>query len=322
MAIHFGIIGLGEIAKRFAGVLHTIENIELTAVASKDSKKAVQFAEKYHAAKYYTSYEDLMTDEDVDIIYIALTHNFHFEAVKKCLEHKKAVICEKPLVTNYADALELIQLSQKNQVLLMEAMWTRCIPTFQKAKEWILNGSIGTPKLVHASFSFNTPFNPENRLYNPDLAGGSLYDAGVYPIEFAIGILDETPTMTQGSASFCPTGVDDFVAMNMCFESGALAALSCGISANSSQNAFVYGTEGYVVVYDFLGSHKCERYDNQNQLMDSFEMDFEDGFVFEIQHVCQLMKEKQIESPLIPHKDSLACAGVFDTLKQQFKEQK
>ncbi|BCJ99541.1 Gfo/Idh/MocA family protein [Anaerocolumna chitinilytica] len=318
MSIHFGIIGLGSIANRFASVLNKAEDTVLTAVASREMKRSQEFAKKYGAAKAYDNYKMLIEDDEIDIIYVALTHNFHYEIVKQCILNGKAVLCEKPFVTTKQDAMELINLAREKKVLLMEAMWTRCIPTFQKAKEWVVNGLVGKPQLVQASFCFHFPFEKEHRLFNPDLAGGALYDAGVYPLEFATGILGENPVTVQGIAHKCATGVDDFSVMNLGFESGALASLSCGLNASVSQDAFVYGTEGRVVIYDFLGSHKCERYDNNNQLVESFSQDFEDGFIYEIQHICELFRENKYESPLIPLEDTLACAEMFDTLINQW----
>lgn len=318
MTVRFGIIGLGVIAERFAAVLKTAEDTVLTAVASREMARSEKFAAKYAAAKAYDNYMDLIQDDEVDIIYVALTHNFHYDIVKKCILNGKAVLCEKPFVTSKKDAEELISLAQEKQVLLMEAMWTRCIPTFQKAKEWVDKGLIGKPQLVQAAFCFHFPFDKEHRLFNPDLAGGGLYDAGVYPLEFATGILGENPVTVNGIAHKCATGVDDFAVMNLGFASGALASLSCGLNARVSQDAHVYGTEGRIVVYDFLGSHKCERYDADNQLTESFTIDFEDGFLYEILHICELFRNKKLESPLIPLEDTKACAGMFDTLMEQW----
>lgn len=318
MNVRFGIIGLGGIASRFAKVLNTAEGVELVAVASREMVRSEAFAEKFHAKKAYDSYLDLITDSEVDVIYIALTHNFHFEIAKLCLNNGKGVICEKPFFINKKEAEELVALSKEKNVLMMEAMWTRFIPAFKKAKEWVQSGKIGDVKLVNVSFCFNMPFDPESRLYDPKVAGGSLYDAGVYPIEFTTGILGENPTQVNGLASFSKTGVDDFVAMNMSFESGALATLSCGITANTNRDARIYGTTGNIIVYDFLGSKKCELYDNENNLKECFEEDFEDGFSYQIEHFTNLYCNNKIESEIIPHKDTVACAGIFDELMKQW----
>lgn len=318
MKIKFGIIGLGAIAARFASVLNTVEGVELVSVASRDQNKAEDFAKKFGAKKAYNSYDDLVTDSEVDVVYIALTHNFHFEAIKLCLNNKKGVLCEKPLAINKKDADELVALSKEKNMLLMEAMWTRFIPAFKKAKEWVSSGRIGDVKLVNASFCFNVPFNPENRLFNPNLAGGSLFDAGVYPIEFTTGILGENPTLVNGFCKVGKTGVDEFVTMNMSFESGALATLSCGITGNTNRDAYIYGTTGYVVVHDFLCSKKAEIYDNKNELVEKFEEDFKDGFIYEIQHFEDLYRNNKIESDIVPLKDTVACAGIFDELMNQW----
>lgn len=318
MNVRYGIIGLGSIASRFAKVLNTATGVDLVAVASRDKVRAETFAQKFHATKAYDNYLDLINDSEVDVVYIALTHNFHHDIAKLCLNNGKGVLCEKCMVTNKKDAEDLAALAKEKNVLLMEAMWTRFIPAFKKAKEWVHSGKIGAVKLINASFSFNMPFEAESRIYNPELAGGSLYDAGVYPIEFTTGILDENPTQVNGLATFSKTGVDDFVAMSMKFKSGALATLSCGVTANTNRDAHIYGTIGNIVVYDFLGSRKCELYDNDNKLVECFEESFEDGFIYQIEHFTDLYRNNKIESEIIPLKDTIACAGVFDELMKQW----
>lgn len=317
--IRYGIAGPGEIAKRFARVLQTVDGAELVAVASSDQGRADDFAKEFNVAKSYEGYEALVEDDSVDAVYIGLIHNKHFEVARMCLNHGKAVICEKPLVLTEREAVYLSELAHEKNVLLMEAMWSRCIPTFLKAKEWIAEGKIGDVKLVQASFCFNFPYTPEHRLYNPELAGGSLYDAGVYPIEFTTGILGENPISVTGKAHFSPTGVDDFVSMSMAFESGALASLSCGITAYTNQDGVIYGSDGRVIVYGFLGSKKCQRFDNEGKLMETFEVEYEDGFIYQIQHFNELFRAGSIESPIIPHKDNIATSAIFETLMNDFK---
>lgn len=318
MNVKFGIIGLGGIATRFASVLNSVEGIELISVASSDKTKAEVFANKFGAKKSYNSYVDLVNDAEVDVVYIALTHNLHFEAVKLCLNNKKGVLCEKPLSLNKKDIDELTALSKEKNVLLMEAMWTRFVPAFKKAKVWVNKGKIGDVKLINASFCFDVPFDPENRLFNPKLAGGSLFDAGVYPIEFTTGILGENPTLVNGFCKIGKTGVDEFVTMNMSFESGTLATLSCGFTTNTNKDATIYGTNGHIVVYDFIGSRKSELYDKENKLVECFEEDFVDGFIYEIKHFEDLYRNKKTESDIIPFKDTIACAGIFDELMNQW----
>lgn len=319
MNVRFGIIGLGYIAHRFAKVLNTVEGVELAAVASTDPERAKNFAEEFGAERFYADYESIVKDPMVDVIYIAQTHDLHYEIIKLCLNNSKGVICEKPMVLTEKQAVEVTKLAGTKKVLLMEAMWSRFIPTFKKAKEWLADGRIGTVKLVQASFCFDFPYDPAHRLYNPKLAGGSLYDAGVYPIEFTTGILGENPVEVKAVATHCESGVDDFVAMSLKFESGVVASLSCGLRASTKQNAFIYGDEGYVIVYDFLGSKKAELYNNENHLIEVFVADFEDGFIYQIQHFAQLYKNGQLESPVVPHKDNIATSAIFEAIKKQIK---
>ncbi len=320
MNVRFGIIGLGGISNRFASVLNTVEGVELAAVASSDEARAVEFAKKHHASRASKSYTDLLEDKGVDVVYIGLTHNFHYDIIKLCLTYGKGVICEKPMTLREKDAQELAALAKEKNVLLMEAMWSRFTPAFIKAKEWVNIGKIGRIKLIHASFCFNFPFDPSHRLFNPALAGGSLYDAGVYPIEFTTGILGENPKQVSGFASFCETGVDDYAAFTMSFESGTLASLSCGITAVTNRDVHIYGTDGHIIVYDFLGARKCELLDNDNNLIERFETSFDDGFIFEIEHFADLFRNGKTESDVMPLKDSIACAGVFDELMRSWKQ--
>jgi predicted dehydrogenase len=318
MDLRMGIVGLGIIAERFAAVMKNAKAVALTAVAARDRAKAEAFARRFGAAKACSSYLDLIRDEEVDAVYIALTHNYHYEIARLCLEAGKAVICEKPLVTTKKEAESLAALARSRKLLLMEAMWTRCIPAFRKARQWVGEGKIGAVKLVEAGFCFKAPFEPEGRIFNPKLAGGGLYDAGVYPIEFATGILGENPDRIGGFASIGVTGVDEYASISLGFPSGALASLSCGVTAAAPRDAKVYGSEGSVVLHDFLGARKCERFDPEGRLAESFEEDFADGFIYQIEHFASLRREGKTESGLIPLADSIACAGVFDELRKQW----
>ncbi len=317
MNVKFGIIGLGGIAHRFAKVIKTMEDVELIAVASSDENRARAFAGEYGVGKYYQDYVSLVDDSNVDVVYIAQTHDRHYELIKLCIEHGKGVLCEKPMVLSEQQAIEVSELSKRKKVLLMEAMWSRFIPTFQKAREWVLAGEIGAVGMVQASFSFHFPYDPTHRLYNTETAGGSLYDAGVYPIEFTTGILDEQPSEVKATATFSENGVDDSVAMIMKFNSGAQATLSCGFRAQTCGDAYVNGDNGYIVVYNFLGSPKVERYNSDRQLCETYEAQFEDGFYYEIQHFAELFKAGKIESEIVPHKDNIATARIFENIMKQ-----
>jgi len=318
MTVRFGIAGLGLISTRFATALNMIEGVELAAVAARDQSRSNAFAQKFNAKRAYRNYLDLMTDNNVDIIYIGLTHNFHFDVAKACLEHHKAVLCEKPMVLTRKDAEELVALAERNQTLLMEALLTRCLPSFQKAREWVRQERIGQVNLIIADFSFKTDFNPESRLFDPNLAGGSLFDVGVYPINFTIGILREYPEAVDGLARLASTGVDESAAFTLRFSSGALANLTCGFNVNALGPACIYGTRGHVVLENCYGPRTCELFDEGNNLLDRYDDPVTDGFIHQIHHCADLFRQGKLQSDLIPWQDTIACTGIFDTLRKKW----
>ena len=315
--VRFGIIGLGAIAHQFARVLNTASGVTLAAVAARDFGRAEQFKTQYGATRAYDRYRALAEDPEVEAVYIALTHNFHYEVAKLCLEHGKHVLCEKPFCLRAAEVRELAALAAANQLTLMEAMWTRCLPAFQQARAWVRDGRIGPVRLIQAAFCFNAPYRPEGRLFNPALAGGALLDVGVYPIEFAMGMLDEHPVQVEAVCHLCATGVDDCTAMSLRFPGGAVAALACGIAGAASTDATVAGAAGRIVVYDFFGTKKCALFDRDNRLLETFERPVAEGFIYEIEHFAGLVRTGTLESPLIPLRDTIACAEVFDRIRAQ-----
>lgn len=320
MKTQFGIIGCGGIAARFAKAIGLVENAELHAAAARDLTRAEAFAEKFGAKNAYGSYQELAMDPAVEIVYISLIHNLHYEAAKLCVEHGKAVICEKPFFISEEEGMALQALSKEKNILVMEAMWTRCLPAFIKARQWVQSGAIGKIKYVDAAFCFHFPFNDEtksNRLYNPETAGGALLDAGVYPYEFITGILGEKPSEIKAVIQKAPTGVDETVAMSLRFDSGALASGVTSIGVKVSDTAHVYGTGGTIKLYHFLSCRKCELYNEQDELVECFEDGQEEGFVYEIQHVIELYKSGQIDSPLIPIQDSIDFARAADRIRRE-----
>lgn len=317
MKIKFGIIGLGVIAKRFASALQLVEDAELVGVASRDKAKSEQFAKDYNAKIAYESYEDLLKNSDADVIYIATTHNFHYEIAKLCISYKKGILCEKPFFTNKKEAEEIFILAKVNNTFIMEATWTRCLPAFLKAKEWVNSKRIGDLKIIDIYFCFYREYNIESRLYNPYLAGGALYDIGVYAIEFITGITGNTPKKLNSIATKAESGVDNCVSMQMLFDNDVIGNATCSISISIEREASIFGTNGYIKLNSCCSAKKCEIFDNEHNLIESFEDDEEEGFVYQIRHVVKLLNENKLQSDLIPMRDTIDCAEIFDKVKIQ-----
>ena len=192
--IKWGILGCGRIAGKFAADLKLVEDAELVALGSRSMEKASAFAETYPAKKIYGSYEELAADPDVDAIYIATPHSHHHEHTLLCLQHHKAVLCEKAFAINARQASEMIREARERKVFLMEALWTRYLPIYGQIREWLDAGLVGDVKYLNATFGFVAPKAEDDRWYSPELAGGTLLDMGIYPITVSQWVVGENPS--------------------------------------------------------------------------------------------------------------------------------
>ena len=232
--VRWGILGPGGIAASFAADLSLVPRAELAAVGSRSQATADAFAERFGFARAHGSYADLAADPDVDVIYIATPHAFHAEAALLCIEAGKAVLVEKPITLDLADAMRLVAAAREKGVFLMEAMWMRLNPAIRKIKELVEDGTIGWVSSIHADFGLQGPFDAEHRLRNPELGGGALLDLGVYPINFAHLIMG-APASVQAWAHLTPERVDEHTGVLLGWEAGAVGALTCSINGQSRE---------------------------------------------------------------------------------------
>jgi len=318
--LRFGILGLGDIAKRFARVLRTSESGELYAAASRTLEKAEAFAKEYGAKKAYGSYEELVKDPMVDAVYVAIPHNFHFDASLLAITHGKAVLCEKPMTVTREEAEKLFAAAKEHNVLLSEAMWSHTIPTYLKAKEWIAQGKIGKLRFIDAAFCFAVPIEFGTRHYDPARAGGSLLDAGVYPVEFAIGMVGKAPSAVKAAQLKAPTGVDEFSTVTLDFDGEVLANCVSAVGLRTINDGYLYGTEGYIHLPNFISPKKAVLYGKGNEPIEEFAVDFADGFSFEIDRFAEAYFKGLKENPYIPAWETVACAAVFDESFRQWTE--
>jgi predicted dehydrogenase len=254
MKIKWGIISTGRIASIFAGQLNDSENGELFAVASRTEEKAEAFAGKFNAARFYGTYSDLISDPDVDVIYIATPHPMHKEWAIKSADAKKNVLCEKPMTMNYKDTREVIEAAKRNNVFLMEAFHYRCHPQTAKVLELIRGGAIGEVKSISANFSFNGEFSPSNRTVNHDLGGGGILDVGCYCVSMvrliagnAIGKDFADPLCVKAVGKIGEESrIDEYSSACMEFPGGIIAQLSSGVQLHRENVVWIYGTKGRI----------------------------------------------------------------------------
>jgi predicted dehydrogenase len=254
--IRWGILGTGLIAREFAQGLRSVADAQLLAIGSRTLATADECARQLGVPRAYGSYEDLLKDADVDVVYVATPHTRHKEDCLLCLEAGKAVLCEKPFTINAQEAREIIALAKEKQLFCMEAMWMRFMPLMQKVKEMINSGVIGEVRMITADFGYPSAYNPENRFFNLQLGGGALLDRGVYPLSLAFYILGE-PAHIVSQAGIGQTGVDEQAAIILSYPQGQLAVLSTTLRGETSNEAAIIGTRGKITIHPpFYRPHK------------------------------------------------------------------
>lgn len=245
--IRWGILGTGTVATQFIEGLQSVPNAQLWAIGSRTIEKAQKFANIFRAPKAYGSYEELVKDPDIDVVYIATPQTRHKDDSILCLKAGKAVLCEKPFTVTSQEAREVMAVAQEKQVFCMEAMWMRFMPLIQEVRRLIQSGDIGDVKLLTADFGYPTEFDPKNRFFNPELGGGSLLDRGVYPLSLAFLLLGK-PSQVSGSPCIGETGVDNQSAMILHYDNGAMAVLHSTLQSFSSNQALIIGTRGKIAI--------------------------------------------------------------------------
>ncbi|RUT30545.1 Gfo/Idh/MocA family oxidoreductase [Paenibacillus zeisoli] len=316
--VKWGILGTGWIAQQFADDLAYVENAECLAVGSRSLESASQFADAHGAARAYGSYEELAADADVDVIYVATPHPFHKDNTLTSLLAGKAVLCEKPFTVNSAELEEMIKLAREKKLFLMEAMWTRFLPSIVKVREWIRKGRIGEVQLVKAEFGFKMDWNPEHRLLNPDLGGGALLDTGIYPVSFASMIFGAAPKGISSTSRMGTTGVDEQFSILLDYGSGKSALLSGAISLGMTNDAYIYGTEGYIRIPSFLNAKTAALHVGEEEAEVFTDNRQSAGYNYEAEAVGQYLREGQLESPVISLDESLGIMKLLDEVRAQW----
>ncbi len=306
-------MGTGGIARTFTSDLRHLGH-EVAAVGSRAKETAEEFAGRFGIERAYASYEALAADDRVDVVYVATPHNFHHAAARLCLEAGRAVLVEKPLTTNAADAEDLAALARDRGLFAMEAMWTRFNPLVVRLRELVTDGAIGDVTAVYADFAEAVGFDPEHRLWSPGLAGGALLDLGVYPVSFASMLLGE-PDRVQAVATKAPTGVDASTGILLGYASGAVAALHCGFLGASSQTATVVGTAGRIEVGSPFWVPTAMTVHRAGAEPETHALDLNgDGYTYQAEEVARCVEAGLTESPAMPLDETVAILRTLDLI--------
>ncbi|MGF1555656.1 Gfo/Idh/MocA family protein [Paucihalobacter sp.] len=315
--IHWGIIGLGNIAHKFAEDLLKVPRCELVAVASRSKAKSKAFAETFKAKKAYANYEELLQDPKVNAVYIATPHTYHFEHALLSLKYGKAVLCEKPFAMHTAQVQTMITAAKAHNLLLMEALWTNFLPHYKKALEVIHVGAIGKILHLEADFGFHPSYDGESRVFKKELGGGSLLDIGIYPIFAALSSLG-MPKKIEARASFFENGADSSCDMHFKYNDKVEAKLHSTFLANTDTKAVFTGTCGVLEIHGRF--HQPSSFTvtlkDEEPVTYHFKVPYH-GYFYEIDHFNQLLRQNKTESDVMTFQRSLNLMELLDTVRSK-----
>jgi predicted dehydrogenase len=296
-----------------------LEDCTLLAAASRTAGRAETFTTAFGIERTYTDYESLACDPDIDVVYIATTHNFHFENIKLCLEQGKHVLCEKPFTVNAQQAKILAALAQQQACFMMEAVWTRFLPAIEQLSVLLAQGMIGDVQTITANFSISDDFSPDHRLRNIKLAGGALLDLGIYPLTLAALVFGESPRRIQSSAVLGETGVDESSFYLLEYAQGQRAILSSSFIDIAPTEALISGSKGYIKIPNFLAAQELQLH-RENEAVQVLHCPFDEdeNFTFEIAHVMQCIRQGQSQSEIFPLSKTINMMTTMDTIRAQW----
>ena len=316
--IRWGILGCGRIARKFAADLKLVSGARLMAVAARKIEDARAFANEFPAPHVFGSYADLVSDPDVDVIYIASPHGLHHEQTLLCLNHGKAVLCEKAFALNHRQALEMINTARQKNIFLMEALWSKFLPQYHKLEELKASGAIGEIRSIQVDFGFVPQPPTPPRLFDPALGGGSLLDIGIYNVWLVVSHMGR-PDEVEASITPSPEGVDMQCAALFKYKNGAMAQLFSTLESNTGTDADICGTQGRARLTSrfYAPSANIELYPGREDSRQEIPVYREGGFgyQYEARHVVECLKRGLKESPVMRFEDSLLIMETLDRIR-------
>jgi len=312
----WGILAPGKMSAKFTRALKTLENAELYAVGSRDIERATLFAKDYGFQHYYGSYEELVSDPGLEIVYIASPHSLHYEHTMLCLRNGKHVICEKAFALNAGEVKEMIREARKRNLFLMEALWPPFQPFYIKAHEIIRSGILGKINYLDGYFSFIPPFDPNDRKFNLALGGGSLMDIGIYPVIDALTFLG-VPSGIKAAAVFGQTGSEESLSVIFTYPDGRMASLYSSFRTSIGIGCEIYCEKGNLTV-------SRGRDMNQRVILSLHGKEKEEfvfsppamGYHWEAEEVMKCLDKGLYESPVVPLSFSLDLIKTLDRIRK------
>jgi predicted dehydrogenase len=315
---NWGVIGPGNIANTFAKAIAPSKKGKILAVASRSEERAADFAKTYQIEKTYSDYKQMLADPEIDIIYIATPHNFHYQQAKMCLEAGKHVLVEKPCTVNASQMQKLVELAQSKKLLLQEALWSRFMPCLSQLRQLLNEGIIGDIQYIQSEIGFAFQKREKSRLTNAELAGGALLDLGIYSITVSQFFLQEHPDTVTAMGHLTEQKVDGHVLANMHYASGRFAQFTTSMLSQTSNTMRIVGTEGYVnLPACFWDTDKAEVFCD-NELIQIIDIPHPvNGFEYQIEQSMLCIEKGLLCSEVMSHTDSIEVLRVMDDIRKQ-----
>lgn len=312
--INFAILGAGGIAHVMAKTVVKMDNVILSAVAARDASRADAFAREYGFAKSYGSYEEMLADPDVQLVYVATPHSHHYKHILMCLEHGKHVLCEKAFTINAAQAEKACAAAREKGLLLTEAIWTRYMPFSKTVARLVRDGEVGDAVGLTANLGYNVRMN--ERIHDLALAGGALLDLSVYTLNFASMVFGTDFEKVVGTCVKYPTGVDAHDNIAVTFASGKMASLYATFMTTTDRQGIIYGDKGYLVVDNINNPSTAQVYDPEWRPVRLHKAPEKiSGYEYEVQACIDAIESGAVECPDMPHAETIRIMRVMDAIR-------
>lgn len=319
--IRWGIISTGGIAGAFAHGLQFVEGAELLGVGSRSQESADRFGEKYNIPRRYPTYQALAEDSDIDAVYVATPHPMHHDDTLLCLNNGKAVLCEKVFAMTAAEANNMIAAARANNVFLMEAMWTRWLPRIVEIRRLLAERVLGEVKFFQADFGVWFPFDPNHRVFAPELGGSALLDLGIYPVSFASMVFGMQPDKVVSVAHMGQTGVDEFAGITFRYPNEGIAQIYTASQLQTPNEAMIVGEKGIIRIPGRFYAAESGKFTLQLKGEAPQEFDFPiegSGYRYEAEEVGRCIREGKLESAVLPLSETLGIMQTMDRIQSKW----
>ncbi len=319
-AINIGIIGAGRIAGTMADTIRRMKaagnkDVELYGIASRCGDRAMAFAAKYEVKQWYGSYEAMVQDPAIDLVYIAVPHSHHLATSKLCLASGKHVLVEKAFTVNAAQARDLIHFGRERDLLVAEAIWTRYQPMRRMILDVVESGLIGEPKMIMCNLGYSIGW--KERIQKPELAGGALLDVGVYTLNFAEMIFGR-PDRVSASCMKNERGVDLTGTYILDYENDRQAVCCSSAVCATDRTGYIYGGEGYIEVENINNPQRLRVFDPSYQLIREMPCPKQlTGYEYEVKEAVECIRDGRVECYSMPHTETIHIMELMDEIRQQ-----